>query len=97
VPNALGEPIRGATIGEIGFGQYDAVGERRLVARFRARSRLASQRGIDHGYQRLQMKFAGERPLAGEGLQHRARISEAAGLDDHPLEARHRTACPIGE
>ncbi len=53
--------------------------------------------GIDDTDQRLQMKFAAERAVGGEGLQHRAGIGEPGGLDDHPHKARHGAAGAVGE
>ena len=47
--------------------------------------------------QRLQVEFLAERAVAGEGLQQRAGVGEAAGLDDDALEARHRAARAVGE
>ena len=43
------------------------------------------------------MEFLAERAVAGEGLQQRAGIGEAAGFDDDALKARHHAARPVGE
>ncbi len=43
------------------------------------------------------MEFAAERAVGGKGLQHRPRIGEARGFDDHPREARDSAAGTVGE
>ena len=75
-------------VGEIGLGHDDAVGQRHLLPRLGHPVEIArAVDRIDDRDQRLQMKFAAERPVAGKGLQHRPGIGEAGGFDHDPLES----------
>ena len=87
-----------AGVGEIALGDDDAVGERHLLFRLGHPLEIAfAVDGVDDRDQGLQVEFAAERPVGGKGLQYRTRIGEPGGLDDDPLEARHRAARAIGE
>ncbi len=92
------QPRQRRRVGEIALGQDDAVGERHLPSRLRHPLDVAGAVDrIDDGDERLQMKFAAERAVGGKSLQHRPRVGQARSLDDHPREARHRTAGAVGE
>ena len=85
-----------AGVGEIGLRDHEAVGEDHLLARLGG----AVERGfavdrVDHGQHHLDVKFAAERAVGGEGLQDRAGIGETAGLDHDAAERRHRAALAI--
>ena len=68
------------------------------MAGFRGPVEIAgAARRIDDRDQPLQVKHIAERAVAGDRLQYRAGIGEAAGLDDHAFEARHRATAALGE
>ena len=94
----LDQPLGRAGIGEIALGHDDAVGQRHLFSRLghTLEVGLAGDR-IDNANQRLKMEFAAERPVGGKGLQYRAGVGEAGGLDNHSHKARHRAARAVGE
>ena len=53
-------------------------------------------RCIDDRDQPLQVKDVAEGAVAGQGLQYRPGIGEAAGLDDDALEIWHRALRALG-
>ena len=78
-----GERGGDAFAGDIGLGDHQAVREDRLLARLRRPAECIEPcLRIDHRHHRLDMKYASECAVGGESLQDRARIGEAAGLDD---------------
>ena len=73
---------------EIGLAQHDAVGDRGLLHGFfvRVQRRLAVDR-IDHGDDAVQPVTQQQIGMRHHRVQHRRRIGEAGGLEQHALEA----------
>ncbi len=72
---------------EVGLGQHDAVGDRRLLDRLRMRLEgRGAVDGIDHRDDAVEPVAHDQIGMHHRGVQHRGRIGEAGGLDDHPGE-----------
>jgi len=86
----LGEAV-GRRVGEIGLGEHDAVGERRLPDRFRVRvERGRAGRRVHGRDHRFQPQRLGELAVGHQRVQDRRRVGQPGGLDDDALERRHR-------
>ena len=79
---------------QIGLGQHDAVGHRRLLDRFgmRVERRLAVD-AIDHRHHAVEPVALHQIRMRHGGVQHRRRIGEAGGFQQHAAEG----AAPIVE
>ena len=92
-----GQAFDAPPLGEIGFRDHQPVGEDGLLARFRRPLQgVEAGGGVDHGDHHLGMEFRAQRAVGGEGLQDRAGIGQPAGLDQDPLELRHRALRALG-
>ncbi len=82
---------------EIGLGDDEPVREDDLLSRFRrALERVDAVCCIDHGRDYLDVEFAAQRAIGGEGLQDRSRIGEPARLDQDALELRDLAVRALG-
>ncbi len=90
------QPFDGGRFGEVGLRDDEAVGEDHLLARLGGgfEVRLAAH-GIDHGEHHVDMKFAAECAVGGEGLQDRPGIGEPGGFDHDAAERRHGAALAV--
>jgi len=97
-PELLDQATGRRRVGDIGFGDDNAVGEGHLLFGLGHPLDIAlTVDGVHDRDERLQMKLAAEPTIGGKSLQYGTRIGEPRGLDHYPLETRHRAACPIGE
>ena len=80
--------------GQIGFGQHDAVGHRRLLDRFgmRVERRLAID-AVDHGDDAVEPVALHQIRMRHGGVQQRRRIGQAGRFDQHAAEG----AAPVVE
>src|SRR5207302_11188636 len=95
---AFGQLSGSCGIGEIGLCDDDAVGERDLMARLGGMVEIAgTARRIDDRDEPLEVIDITERAVAGDRLQHRSGIGEAARFDDDALETRHPAPAALGK
>ena len=95
---AFGQLSGSCGVGEISLCDDDAVGERDLMARLGGMVEIAgAARRIDDRDEPLEVIDIAERALAGDRLQHRSGIGEAARFDDDALETRHPAPAALGK
>ena len=77
-------------IGQIGFGDQDAVGNGGLFDAFGMVIKLPrAMQGIDGGHHAIKAEFGREQRIGHQGMQDRGRVGQAGGFDDHAVEFRY--------
>ena len=80
------EPLDGAAR-DVGLGHHQPIGQDHLLARFRRPAeRIEAVLGVDQRQHHFDMEHLAERAVGGKGLQDRAGIGKARGLDDDAAE-----------